>query len=89
MKHPVISITITNTVEPSNIIAERGYKLKDKIKNYGVECDVKATSHDKPIDIGTGRQAAAPFFALWGMKPEQDIAWESFQGTTCPAYFQL
>jgi hypothetical protein len=51
-------------VESSDIIAERGYNLKGKIKNYGVECDFKAASHDKPVDVGTGRQADAPFSIL-------------------------
>jgi hypothetical protein len=52
------------TMKSSNIIAERGYNLKDKIKNFRIECDVKTTSHDKPIGVGTGRQAAALFSIL-------------------------
>lgn len=76
-------------MESSDIIAERNYILKDKIKNYGIACDVKATSLDTPIDVGTGRQAAALFSILSGMKPEQYIAWESFQVLTCPAYLFL
>ena len=65
MLHDDVTRSMTiKTMKSSTIIAERGYKLKDKIKNYGIGCDVKATSHDKPIDVGTGRQAAAPFFTL-------------------------